>query len=124
MKILALDFGVKHVGLAISNTKGTLALPYAIIANTGSLLSKLKTIVREEAIDKIIIGVPFYKPTSPLYLTIQTFISKLKKNTHLQVDPVDELMTSSDAKRRTKQNNRHDVAAMLILEQYLATLTQ
>ena len=59
-KILALDFGVKRIGLAISDELRLTAQPYGTIEckDEEEDLQKLEAIVKEEKAGEIIIGLP------------------------------------------------------------------
>ena len=47
MKYLAIDYGTKHIGMAISNQKGTIAFPYKSIASDSQKLREIKKIIEE-----------------------------------------------------------------------------
>ena len=115
MKHLAIDYGTKRIGLAISNARGTIALPFGIFENNSALMTNLARIIKEEGIAKIVVGTPDYNKKTPLYKEIQRFIAELKSSLSLPVVSSDELLTSG----RGKQKSRHDLAACLILESYL-----
>lgn len=124
MKILAIDYGAKRIGLAVSDKKNRIAFPFAIVENNTELIERLKTIIRQEEIEKIIVGAPKYNPKTELYYQIETFINNLKANFDLSVEIQDELLTSCAAQKikfdaTGKIKSDHDLAAMLILENYL-----
>lgn len=116
MKILAVDYGTKHIGLAVSNARETMALPFGILENDKKLLNNLTRIVKEEGVGKIVVGTPDYNTQTPLYQEIQQFIAALASSLAIPVVSQDELLTSGWG----KQKNRHDLAACRILEPYLA----
>lgn len=116
MKILAIDYGTKHIGLAVSNARETVALPFGVLKNDDSLIKSIARIVKEEGVGKIVVGTPDYNTQTPLYQEIQRFIAALKSSLALPVISEDELLTSGHG----KQKSRHDLAACRILESYLA----
>ena len=124
MRILAIDYGTKNIGLAISNREETLALPYKTIPLNQALLKDLKSIIKEEGIDTVIVGVPQYKTETRFFKSTQIFIQKLRARILIPIVPFDELLSSEDARKRlpNDKSRQHEVAAMLILEQYLAVL--
>jgi putative transcription antitermination factor YqgF len=53
-KVLAIDYGTKRVGLAV--TRGTLAEPLAVIPNDEHLFEQLLAIIENEGTEQIVIG--------------------------------------------------------------------
>jgi len=121
MKLLCLDYGTKTIGLAITNQAGNIAFPFTNLKNSDQFINKLKKNIKQNQIEKIIIGLPKYKKNTKFYQETKKFIQKLKNN-KIPIITQDELLTSQAAKKITdsKLKNRHDLAAMLILQDYLA----
>jgi putative holliday junction resolvase len=124
MKILAIDYGMKNFGLAIS--EGYLAEPFGVLKAEKPLdvLSKLRKIVYKHEIDLIIIGLPEGK----LKGLVKQFSTKLKSVADKPIVLVDETLTTQDAKkkmeeahisRKKRSKNKHAFAACLILQSYL-----
>ena len=124
MKILAIDYGTKKIGLAVSNQKGTIAFPFGVIHNNARLTKTLKKIIKQEEINKIVIGLPKYNPKTEFYYKTEQFINDLKSKFDIPVVIQDELLTSEAAKKITgvQSKTKHDLAAMLILKDYLSTI--
>ena len=57
-RLLAIDFGDKRVGLALSDPMHIIAKPYKTISysNYQNLLIKIKNIILDEEIEKIVLG--------------------------------------------------------------------
>ena len=135
MKLLAIDYGSKHIGIAISSKKGTIAFPHSVIENNSRLFKILLTLIQEEGIDKVIVGAPEYNKNTAFYQSVEKFIPKLAQTLTIPVESFDELLTSETARKseaarrvskhagvpppRRQQKNRHDLAAVLILESYI-----
>ena len=128
MKILAIDFGFKKIGLAVSDPAEKIAFPLDVIENhvfykPGFIWLSLVKIIRQEKIEKIIVGLPVYQKNRnqpEIYNQVLEFIGELKKHfPKIKIDTQDELLSSRSAQNLTKQKNRHDLAAMVILEDYL-----
>jgi len=124
MNILAIDFGLKNIGLAISN--GELAEPFGQIkvSYPQKAIEKITSICEKNKIEIIVVGLPEGK----LVKKIKEFGKQLKKATSLSVVFQDETLTSKQAvkkmieakkplKKRQKQD--HTFAACLILQDYL-----
>ncbi|HET6642622.1 MAG TPA: Holliday junction resolvase RuvX [Gaiellaceae bacterium] len=60
MKVLALDYGAARTGVAVSDPTGTLARPLGVIERAGSEdgLRELAELVRSEAVDRVVVGLP------------------------------------------------------------------
>lgn len=58
VNLMALDLGFKRVGVAICSTDTNLPQPLVTLDSDKSLAAKLKEIISEHHIDKIIVGLP------------------------------------------------------------------
>lgn len=130
MKILALDLGDVHTGTAISDITGLLAKPYKTIP-TGQLENFLKEIIKEEEIDKIIIGYPKTmagKISAQTQKIINTKTELEKKFPKIIWILWDERLSSKKAEQLKKIKDKedkiksHSIAAAFILDSYLEYL--
>lgn len=125
MKYLGIDYGDSKVGLAIGDSETGLALPYKILTNSGreSLLVDLKDIIRAEGVEIIVVGLPLNTISQPSNQTnnVQKFIDELKEKSEAQIDFYDERFSSAEAKKLGAGKRDDDVAAMLMLQNYLDT---
>jgi putative transcription antitermination factor YqgF len=125
MKYLGVDFGLRRVGLSLS--EGSLASPYKIVEvkNFKDSVEKISEIISNERFEKIVIGLPEGK----IGKTIQGFINALKKR-GFDVQSVDETLSSKralqqmiDAGVPLKKRKFNDMqSAVIILQDYLDTL--
>src|SRR5206468_7144187 len=60
LKVLALDYGSARTGVAVSDPTGTLARPLCTVerAATDAGLARLGELVRVEAADRVVVGLP------------------------------------------------------------------
>ena len=58
MRTLAIDHGGKRIGLALSDEGGRFATPLDVIANDGSAAGSILKIIRDEGVQRIVIGLP------------------------------------------------------------------
>ena len=131
-RILAIDYGEKKVGLALSDPMKIIAKPYKTIANESDdkLINDINNIIINKNIDEIVIGLPltmknaFSKQTD----NVNRFINLLKNKINIKVVVVDERLSSIEAKRSLVNqgietgHNKKDVdmtAAALFLQSYL-----
>lgn len=123
MKYLGIDFGLKHVGLAIADGPLSEPLGEKNYSNLEELLNYLKRVGDEQEIDKIVIGLPEGK----LADTVKKFGTDLASLTNKKVIYQDETLSSLEAKSKlveagapqAKRRLDHRAAAALILQEYL-----
>ena len=130
MRVLAIDYGEKRMGLAISDFTGTIAQPLEIIANDKQFFINLTKLIDEKRVDKIVVGYPIGMSGQETQKTLEvkTFIQTLKQQVSCDVDQFDERLSSIAAERvlldadmsRSKRKNVKDaVAASFFLQTYL-----
>jgi len=131
-RILAIDYGTKRIGIALTDPLLTFAYPFETIQNNKSGWEQLKKIIEEKKISKIILGYPTREDgkDSNLIPVIDKFKEKLIKNFKIEVILWDEIYTSKIAERKIiesvkKKKNRKDKglidsnAAAIMLQEYL-----
>jgi putative Holliday junction resolvase len=128
-KIVAIDFGMKRMGLAISNDTKTMALPWTTVTDGfPSLINMLET--RKTEIETIIVGLPLLMNGSKgeMAQIVETFAKKLETEIGIPVVLVDERLSSKQAesalretggsrKERTKKTD--ETAATFLLQSFL-----
>lgn len=131
-RILAIDYGGKRTGLAVTDTDQIIATPLGY-QSTSQLFDFLDEYFAKEDVEKVVIGYPLREDGSPTDATrlVEQFISKFKK---LYADkPIilqDEANTSRQArsamvmsgtrkKKRQQKGNTDAIAATLILQSYM-----
>lgn len=133
MRVLAVDFGTKKLGLALSDPQGRMALPRGVMPRSGEErdLAGLARLVAEEGVTALVVGLPLSLDgeETPSSRGALDFGRKLAARTGLAVHFVDERLTSSEAKARLRESGtrakkakaRLDAeAAAVILESFLA----
>lgn len=125
MRYLGVDFGLRRVGLAIS--EGNIASPFKIIEvkNFSDAVEKVFQIVKKEDFSKIVVGLPEGKVGQ----TVTGFINALKKK-GLDIIGVDETLSSKQAilsmiaqnAPKEKRKITDAAAAAIILQNYLDSL--
>lgn len=131
-RILAIDYGAKRTGLAVTDPIGIIASPLDVIPSH-QLESFLKDYFIKENVEKVVIGMPKNTDGSDTNATplVQAFINRFKK-----VFPAKELilhderftskmamdaMIAGGMKKKDRQNkgNVDKVSATIILQSYL-----
>ena len=131
-RILAIDYGAKRIGLALSDPLLTFAYPYKTILNNDKTWKELENLVKEKNIQKIILGFPYREDGKKTFLSdvIQKFKQSLEKRFKIEVILWDERYTSSIANDMmiesvNKKSKRRDKgiidrnAAAIILQEFL-----
>lgn len=135
MRILGLDYGSKTVGVAMTDALGMTVQPYKTIqrdreSKLRQTLSEIAEIVEQYRIEKIVMGLPLNMDDTEGDRAAKTrdFAEKLKLRVAVPIEFTDERLTTVEAEEildqsgipRSEQKKVIDqVAAQLILEQYL-----
>lgn len=126
MKILGIDYGTKRVGIAISDDTASLAFPKAVLRNTHTLLSEIKSTVAENNVQKIVVGqsLDLDGKENLLMDDIKRFVTMLEGEIKLPVYLEPEFFTSQEAHKGKKAGEVSPhmidaVAAALILQRFL-----
>lgn len=130
--MLAIDYGTKRVGLALSDPMKILATPFDTWENRGDLVEKILTLINEKNVDKVLVGYPLNGDGSKTVLSdvIEKFAALLRGRSGVDVELVDERYSSSIASERiissvAKKSKRRDkglvdkFAAAVLLEEFL-----
>ena len=131
-RILCIDYGLKRVGLAVTDELKIIASPFKTV-NTSEIISFINNYIKETKVELIVVGLPFNLRGEETDATKKTlsFISVLmKKYPQIKVDTYDERYTSKIAKEtilmmgkskkfRQDKSNVDKVSASIILQSYL-----
>lgn len=131
-RILAIDYGTKRVGLAVTDALQIIATGLTTIHSTEAF-DFIKKYCQNEEVESIVIGEPKTLDNKPAELEKQIgeFINRLKKwSPQLVIHRVDERFTSSMAfqslidggvkkKQRRQKELLDEVSATIILQSYL-----
>jgi len=121
-KLLGIDYGTKHVGLALSDETERLAFPYATLSNDKALFENIVGVMKENGVTEVVIGesVTYKRKENPLMEDIRSFKDMLEKEAHFPVHLEPEWMTTVEARRTMNTPKLVDAsAAALILQRYL-----
>lgn len=132
-RILAVDFGLKRVGLAVTDEFHISIRPIDTLLYTeNSFWNRFFQIMDAERIGAILIGVPIRNDdkNDKLIREIDVFISKVKEKYSIDIIKYDEFMSSKKAsaamieigkkkKNRAEKGSLDKVAAAIILRDYL-----
>jgi putative Holliday junction resolvase len=121
MKYLGIDYGAKRVGLAVSNTEGTIAFPRTTLGNGPDVLEDLACIIRKEGIEKIVMGdTRSYGGAENLVTKdAEAFADALAATAGIAVKKFFEVATSVEARAYVPEGHDDAAAAAVILQRYL-----
>ncbi len=121
-RYLAIDYGTKRIGLALS--KGSLAEPWQILPNDDQIFAQLKECCQQQKIDQIIVGLSEKEMAEKTKL----FVKQLSTQLTLPVIFMDETLSSKQvqakliqagAPLKKRQGPIDHYAAALILQNWL-----
>ncbi|MCX2744569.1 Holliday junction resolvase RuvX [Mangrovivirga sp. M17] len=135
-RILAVDYGTKRVGLAVTDPLKIIATGLDTV-HSKDVVDYLKDYLSKEDVEAFVVGVPYKEDGSPTNNTqhCKGFITTLKKQfPGIPVHEQDEAFTSvramesmiaagSKKKDRRKKENIDKVSAVLILQEYLESVS-
>jgi putative Holliday junction resolvase len=118
--VLAFDFGLKRIGVAVGEPELGTAHPLPAIAAPG--FDRIGKLVAEWRPAQLVVGLPVAEQGEhALAKRVERFARQLEGRFHLPVARVDERFSSVEAEsllRGVKKKAIDSVAAQLILEQY------
>ncbi len=132
-RLLGLDYGTRRIGVALSDPLGISAQPLEVIkrAELKEDVERLRAIVREHGVSKIILGLPLNMDGTPGTLgdEVRGFGQKLRDELSIEVEFFDErlstlqteriLIEEADMSREKRKVVRDKIAAALVLQAYL-----
>jgi len=133
VRTLALDYGERRVGVAISDPTGVVAQPLETIVTPrgeADALTRIAELVTTREVGQIVLGLPLHMNgrEGPEVARVRAFGARVQKLTGVPVDYLDERWTSLEAERaldesgmsRKKQRGKVDpIAASLLLRTWL-----
>jgi putative Holliday junction resolvase len=125
MRVLALDYGSARCGCAVSDPTGLLATPLEPVARPLSRrgLSRLRGMVRELDVERVIVGLPLSLSGGESAQTRESrdFAERLRRElAPLPIELYDERFTTRLASRHGGQASEDSRAAAHLLEGWLA----
>jgi len=131
MRVLAIDYGRVRLGLAVSDEDGIVATPLPALPRSRRDVEAIEALAHERCVERIVVGLPLHMSGAHGTMAEEatTFASRVREQTGLPVDLFDERWTSSEAERamlegdlsrQRRKTLRDGLAAVLLLQAYLA----
>ena len=134
-RILSIDYGIKKIGLALSDPLKIIAKPFNTIDNISyeDSLIQLKNIIKEYSVNEIVVGLPITLRNTFSEQTnlVNEFIESLKNDLVIKITIIDERLSSIEAKKSLIQqgiktgHNKKEIdktAAAIFLQSYLNSI--
>jgi putative holliday junction resolvase len=132
-RAIALDIGTRRIGVALSDSGGTVATPYEVVPRSGDRArdhARIRTLAEEAGADVVVVGLPLSLDGSlgPAARSILAEADELRAALDLEVVTWDERLTTVEAERSlrvmgVKKGRRRrvvdQVAATVILQSWL-----
>jgi len=132
MRILAVDHGEKRIGLAVSDTTGTIASPLKVVEHVSRVIdaAQVADIANENEVNLIIIGQSYDENgnPNPAGRRAGRFAEELKNQTNISIEMWDESFSTQIARaarielgvsRKKRSGHQDEFAAVVILQSYL-----
>ena len=132
MKFLGIDLGEKRIGLSISDELGITAqgLPTISSTNEEENFKKIKIILNQYNIERIILGLPknMNGTLGKQAEKVLSFAQKIKENYQIPIEFEDErlstlkaekMLIQADQSRKKRKKNIDKISAIIILQTYL-----
>lgn len=137
-KYLALDYGDRRVGIAISDMNKEIAFPRDFLEylSVQDLIDQLAHICEEEGVVKIVLGLPIHmdgrvgeraEKTQKFYTALKSHLPHLEMvlfDERLSTEFAIKSLTGQGIKAKDQKGKRDAMSAQIILQNYLASLHQ
>jgi putative holliday junction resolvase len=136
MRVIAVDFGSKNIGIAVSDALGITVRPVETIRRTSlnKDLARLKFLIDDLEAEALIVGLPVRLDGTMGDAAEKTlrFVERLRTEITIPVFTQDEPLTSYEAEqilmeqglnRAARRKRSDEVAATIILQDFLSTRT-
>jgi len=135
-RILAVDFGLKRVGLAVSDPMQIIArgLDTVMYKSRKELTHRLVEIIHKNEIIRVVMGLPRHMDGSEgdMAKTVRELMGQLTTRVSIPIETWDERLSSVQAQRalremgvssrKTKRGEVDQLAAVFILQSYLDSM--
>ena len=134
MRVLGLDVGERRIGVALSDSLGLTAQRLSVLTRGGLKgdVEAIGQLVTQHEVGTIVVGLPLTLrgERGPQAQRVLTFVDALRRRLEVSIQFVDERLKTAqgeralletDTSRRKRKQVIDQVAAQLILQQYLDT---
>ena len=134
MRLMAIDYGSKAIGVAISDELRLTVRPLTTIRRNkqsrNQIIAQLQNLIEENEIAELVVGLPLSLDGSfgDAAERVMVFVGELKKTISIPIIEQDERLTSREAEEvmrelgfdlRKRKEKSDEYAATIILQDYL-----
>jgi putative Holliday junction resolvase len=134
-RILAIDFGKRHIGLAVSDETKIIAtgLDTIYYKDKKEVVEKLRNIIKEKDVEKIVMGYPISMSgkITQIGLEVLDFKKLLTQELNMDIELLDERFTTEMSRRVVQEMKRKPtppkglldkISAVIMLQDFLKRL--
>lgn len=129
-RVAAIDFGLKRIGIAISDENKRIALPLTTVEGGKKAVANILAALKGKEVEKFLIGYPLLMSgkKGEMAELVEKFAAELESISHIPVILQDERLSSKHAEaslreismNREKRTEKIDmIAATFLLQSYL-----
>lgn len=129
-RIVAIDYGKKRIGLAVSDKERKIALPVQTVEGGKKALQNIRASLPLKEVDLILVGLPLEMSGArgEMSQVVEEFAKMLENALNIPVQLIDERLTSKGAdsklrelslSRKARTEKLDMVAACMLLQTYL-----
>ena len=134
MGILAIDFGLKRIGVAGSDDLGIASHPIKLVFNDSKeeYFKEIVSIINERTPELVLVGLPIKEDGRlKIQTDIENFTKKLKNLINIEVKywnenftskEADEILIKMNVSRKRRKSFQDMLAACLIIDSYLRSV--
>lgn len=124
MKYLAIDYGLKRTGLALSDPTGVFVYPFSTIKMQGkdAFFEELFDISLTERVEAFIVGLPLRLDGSESETTriVRNFSQRLRRRTSLPIYLMEEALSSYEAESTLRKSGMRGKKLAQVIDQQAA----
>jgi len=127
VRTVGLDLGSRRIGVAVSDSEGTVATPHTVLERSGDVgadHAEVAAIVREVGAGRVVVGVPrsLDGTTGPAAQAVLDEVAQLAAAVGVPVATHDERLTTVTAERALRAGNVRRRRRRQVVDQVAATV--
>jgi putative Holliday junction resolvase len=127
VRALGLDLGTRRIGVALSDSAGTLATPYEVVSRSGERArdhERIAALVAEVAAEVVVVGLPLSLDGSigPAARNVLDETGELRARLAVGVVTWDERLSTVEAERRLRDAGLNGRGGRRVVDQVAATV--
>ncbi len=121
MKIIGIDYGTKRVGVAVSDDRGQIAFPKAVLPNDKTLMRDIVALIKSEGAVEVVVGESkdHNGADNTVANNIRKFAADLEREANVTLHLEPEFYTTQEVRQHTGKYLVDAEAAAVILNSFL-----